>query len=609
MSPLRIVVAGVAGSGKTVVGREVAARAGALFVDGDSLHPAANIEKMSSGIPLDDGDRWPWLASIRQRLRDEESVVVSCSALRRSYRDMLRGAAGVRFLFLDIDVETATDRTGARDGHFFAGAGMVASQFAALEMPESDEADVAVVAADQRTENTVTAAIEALAGIASGTVAVPVLADGGRSRRMTSGELQVHVASLVDTEILGRGARRVLLVPPDHTRLHSRAGEITGLLLERLEAEGCEVAVLPATGLHAAMTVDDVRLMFGDRVPFTRIVPHRWREGLAYVGEITAAEVDVLSGGRYRESMPVEVDPVLLDGWDLVVSIGQVVPHEVTGIANFTKNIVIGLGGAATVQRSHFLGALAGMEQIMGRPANPVRDMIDAAFDRFIAPAVDVLFVLTVIQDTTDGIIPRGLYAGRGGSAYSGGAAFRNAADLAVACNVDVTEELSRVVCWLDPDEFRSTWLGNKAIYRTRMAIADGGELIVLAPGVRRFGESRGIDQLIRRHGYRGTEATLGAMQADPQLAANPGAAAHLIHGSSEGRFRIVYCTDPATGGLTREEVKGAGFEWRDLRREMERLGVDESTANGVGRSSDGEVFQFVANPALGLWATAERLG
>ena len=609
MRHLRIVVAGVAGSGKTAVGREVAARMGAAFLDGDSVHPAANVAKMSSGIPLDDDDRWPWLATLRRRLRGHENLVVTCSALRRDYRDMLRGAGDVHFVFLDIDQETATRRAGHREGHFFSGAGMIASQFATLEMPDPDETDVAVVAADGELEDVVEAAISAARSVSPGTAAMPVLADGSAGRRITSGELQSHLSSLVDTQILGRDARRVLLVPPDHTRLHSRAGEITGLLFERLENEGCEVAVLPATGLHAEMTVGDARLLFGDRVPFDRIVHHRWREGLVGLGEIGAEEVAVLSDGLYADPIPVEVDPVLLDGWDLVVSVGQVVPHEVTGIANYTKNIVVGLGGTSTVQRSHFLGALAGMERIMGRSANPVRDMIDAAFDRCIAPAVDVLFVLTVMEDTVDGVVQRGLYAGRGGSARSGGAAFRMAADLAIACNVDVTDELSRVACWLDPDEFRSTWLGNKAIYRTRMAIADEGELLILAPGVGRFGESQRIDALIRRHGYRGTEATLAAMAADPELAASPGAAAHLIHGSAEGRFRIVYATEPSSGGLTREEVESVGFEWRDLHREMERLGVDGSTATGARLSPDGEVLHFIANPALGLWATAERLG
>ena len=390
----------------------------------------------------------------------------------------------------------------------------------------------------------------------------------------------------------------MLLVPPDHTRLHSRAGEITGFLFERLSAAGCEVAVLPALGTHAAMTPHEADLLFGDRVPFDRILQHRWREGLVRLGEIGADEISALSAGRMTDPIPVEVDELLLAGWDLVVSVGQVGPHEVIGMANFTKNLVIGLGGAPTIHLSHFLGAVCDMETIMGRAHSPVRDVVDAAFDRFLAHRVSVLWVLTVMEDTPDGVVQRGLFVGRGGSGESGGAAYEAAADLSARCNIDVLPRpLRRVTCWLDPDELTTTWVANKAVYRTRMALADGGELVVLAPGVSRFGEDPVIDALIRRHGYRGTPATLAALQRDPELADNLGAAAHLIHGSSEGRFRIVYCTDPATGGLTRDEVEGVGYAWRSLPAELDRLGVTGGTATGPRVDRDGVPFTHIANP------------
>jgi hypothetical protein len=140
------------------------------------------------------------------------------------------------------------------------------------------------------------------------------------------------------------------------------------------------------------------------------------------------------------------------------------------------------------------------------------------------------------------------------------------------------------------------------------MAIADGGELVVLAPGVHRFGEDELIDRLIRRHGYRGTAAALAGVRSDPELAANLGAAAHLIHGSSEGRFRIVWCTDPASGGLTRDEVESVGYEWRSLPEELTLAGVDGSAPTGPRRDADGREFFYVGNPAMGLWSTAARL-
>ena len=284
------------------------------------------------------------------------------------------------------------------------------------------------------------------------------------------------------------------------------------------------------------------------------------------------------------------------------MSIGQVVPHEVIGLANYTKNIIIGLGGAPNIHRSHQLGALCDMETIMGRVTSPVRQVVDTAFDRFLHE-LPISYVLTVMEETAGGIRHRGLTFGHGGGPSSGGAAFLAAAELAQSVNTTrVTARWDRVSCWLDPDEFHSTWLGNKAVYRTRMAIADDGELIVLAPGVSRFGEDDQIDGLIRRHGYRGTPATRSALEADPELASNLSAAAHLIHGSSEGRFRIVYCTDPDRGGLSRSEVESVGFEWRSLPEQLAELKVDASTPTGRRSDRNGVSFEHIANPALGLW-------
>lgn len=604
--PLRIVVLGVAGSGKSAVGEALARQLGAHYVEADELHLAASVAKMSAGIALVDEDRWPWLLRLGHELLVDAPVVVSCSGLRKAYRDVLRRAGGVRFVFLDVARDEIESRIAKRSGHFM-GASMIASQFATLERPDADEPDVTVINGSSPIEQVIKRAVQAvLAEPAPGRS--PVIADGARDRVMTIAELAAHVEAVVESHVLGVGAQRVLLVPPDHTRLHSRAGEITASLYARLIGAGCDVAVLPALGTHAAMSPEDVTLLFGPDLPFEAILHHRWRDHLVTLGEIGTAEMAELSGGRFNEPIPVAVDEVLLEGWDVVVSIGQVVPHEVIGLANFTKNIVIGLGGAPTVHRSHFLGAIADMETLMGRPDSPVRHVVDAAFDRFIAPKINVVWMLTVMEDTGTGVVQRGLFVGSGRSSATGGAAYRAAAKLAIACNVDIVERpFTRVACWLDPNEFRSTWLGNKAIYRTRMAIADEGELIVLAPGVATFGEDEAIDAVIRRHGYRGTPATLAALTMDPELAANLGAAAHLIHGSSEGRFRIVYCTDPSTGGLTQAEVEGAGFSWRSLPDELARLGVDHRSEPGPRLDTTGQPFEFIANPALGLWATAER--
>ena len=607
MAPTLVVVMGVAGSGKSTVAAELASHRGVPFIDADALHSAANVEKIASGSPLTDEDRWPWLAALRQAMRAEQQVVVACSALKRVYRDPLRTAGDVGFVNLIVDRDEAVRRLRGRAGHFMREA-MVDSQFAALEAPGDDERDILSVDGSDETAAIVERVEAALVELPVGTSTAPLQSVGGVAADISSEELRGIVDELVATEVLATGAQRVLLVPPDHTRLHSRAGEITGLLFERLRAAGCEVAVLPALGTHAKMTPREASLLFGDRIPFAQILEHRWRDRLVRLGEISGDEIASLSAGRMTNPIPVEVDELLLASWDLVVSIGQVVPHEVIGMANFTKNLVIGLGGASTIHRSHFLGAVCDMETIMGRAHSPVRDVVDAAFDRFLAHRVPVLWVLTVTEDTADGVVHRGVFVGRGSSSDSGGAAYEAAAALAARCDIEVIPRpLERVTCWLDPDEFRTTWVANKAVYRTRMALADGGELVVLAPGVSRFGEDPTIDALIRRHGYRGTPATLAAVERDPELADNLGAAAHLIHGSSEDRFRIVYCTDPAGGGLSCDEIESVGYVWRSLPAELDRLGITGATLTGPRRDPDGEPFTHIANPGLGLWATSAR--
>lgn len=423
---------------------------------------------------------------------------------------------------------------------------------------------------------------------------------------MSAGELRRLVEQAVEDEVRISRPGRVLIVPPDTTRLRSRAGDITALLYRCLTASGCDTHVLPALGTHHPMTDAEVTSFFHGEVPAPRVLAHRWREDLVPLGEIPAGEVRAVFGDGTGRTIPVAVSRHLLDGWDLVVSVGQVVPHEVIGMANFTKNLVIGLGGADTINTTHHLSALAGMETIMGRTATPVREVVDAAFDRFLAPRLRVLWILTVIEDAGGEVVQRGLFAGRGRSTESGGAAFRAAAWLSAGCNITVVPEaLDRVVCWMDPAEFGTTWVANKAVYRTRMALADGGELVVLAPGVTRFGEDPITDRLIRAHGYRGTAATLRAVEADPELASNLGAAAHLIHGSGEGRFRIVYCTDPDAGGLSRDEIERAGYEWRHLAGELERLDVTGTAPTGPRVDRTGAPFHFIANPALGLWTDA----
>jgi nickel-dependent lactate racemase len=413
----------------------------------------------------------------------------------------------------------------------------------------------------------------------------PLLAVGGSTADVSRDELAAFARDLA-AAVVGTGARSVLLVPPDQTRLHSRAGEIVAQLAGLLESQVERVDVMPALGTHRPLGPAECKLMFGDAIDPARLLHHRWRDDVTTVGELPADEVDEVVGRFLGLALPFAVNRALVDGsYDLVVSVGQVVPHEVAGFGGYTKHVSIGLGGPETIQRSHFFSAVYGIEQTLGRIDAPVRQLLDRGFDRFLEERCRVLFVLTVVEARHEGPVLRGVFAGEGGTRSSGGDAFRTAAALSAEVNIETLETpFQQCVAYLDPLEYRSTWLGNKAIYRTRLAMADGGELFIVAPGVSRFGEDPTVDALIRRHGYHGREAALQAMAADPELAANLAAVAHLIHGSTEGRFSVTYAPGPE---LSRAEVEAVGFRYLALDEALERFPPDAVD---------------IPNPGLGLW-------
>ena len=427
------------------------------------------------------------------------------------------------------------------------------------------------------------------------------LSTGSADNTIDTAALEAHLDDYIAEHITGKGVRSLLILPPDITRLNSLAGEITAYLWKQLDGE-IHIDVMPALGTHVPMTEAQCKRMFGGDVPFDHILPHRWRDDLRELGELSADFIGELSDGKLVKPMQVAVNKQLFEGgYDLILSVGQVVPHEVIGLANYTKNVMIGVGGKDTIDKSHFLGAVCGMESIMGRADTPVRRALNAGFDQFVRPALNVQFILTVIgPDESFNNVLRGLYIG------DDDATFEAAGELSRQVNFDVFDEpIDRCVVYLDPEEFHTTWLGNKAVYRTRMAMADGGELIILAPALGGFGEDPGIDTLIRRHGYKGTPHTLRAIEDDPEMAGNLSAAAHLIHGTSEGRFKITYCPGE---GVTQEEIESVGFSYRGYEDAAAQYDPAKLTT-GWHTDTDGKSFFYIANPALGLWASKQRLG
>ena len=412
-------------------------------------------------------------------------------------------------------------------------------------------------------------------------------------------EISPQALSSLVTQALGavEGAGRVIAVPPDITRAHSQAGPITDLIYRNIGRR--LAAVLPAIGTHAPMTEGEIASMYPE-TPGNLFKVHDWRRDLVELDRIPSAFVRDAGAGVVDYDYPVQANKMFVEGgFDAIISIGQVVPHEVVGMANHAKNIFVGTGGKEAIDKSHFLGAAFGMEKMMGRTDTPVRRIFNRALELASGKLPPILWILTVMGRNEAGeLVMRGFFAGNDTEC------FEKAAALSGQVNVErLDESIEKAVVWLDPAEYRSTWLGNKAVYRTRMAMADGGELLIIAPGLARFGEDAGIDALIRKYGYRSSAEIRELARRNEDLAKNLSAAAHLIHGSSEGRFRITYAPGP---GLSRSEIEGVGYGYAPICDALAAYDV-KKLAIGWNRARGGERVFYVPNPALGLWTTRER--
>ena len=390
---------------------------------------------------------------------------------------------------------------------------------------------------------------------------------------------------------------RVVALPPDFTRFNSYAGPITEMVYDYYQDKLTDV--MPALGTHTAMTEEQIKTMFG-HTPRELFRVHDWRNDVVTVGRVPASYVEEVSEGKLHYDWPAQVNKLLLeDDIDLILSIGQVVPHEVVGMANYTKNLFVGVGGSEGINKSHFIGSSYGMERLMGRPGGPVRAVFEYARQHFI-PQLPIVYIQTVLakNNETGKMELKGLFIGDDAEC------FRKACELSMETNfIMLDKPIKKCIVYLDPEEFKSTWLGNKAVYRTRMALADGADLIILAPALKEFGEDKTIDGLIRKYGYKGTPHTLECTDANQDLQDNLGASAHLIHGSSEGRFNITYCPGD---DMTREEIEGVGFRYCHYNDMVARYPL-ETLKDGWNTMPDGEEIYYISNPALGLWAHPDR--
>ena len=391
--------------------------------------------------------------------------------------------------------------------------------------------------------------------------------------------------------------KRVLLLPPDITRMHSGAGKLTEMLYQRFAGEA-DVHVIPTLGQHVPHTAEENRQMFGS-IPNERIHAHDWRDGCVRVGEISADFVKEVSDGVADWGIPISLNRMLMqEPWDLIINIGHVVPHEVLGFANHNKNYFIGLGGKDTICASHMMAATCGIENNLGNLVTPVRACFNKAEDELLGHLPDMYVQIVMARNEQDQLVHTGLYVGNDLETYL--AAARQSREQ----NITVFEEpLERVVCVMQGDEFFSTWVANKAVYRTRMAIADGGELIIIAPGLKRFGEQPDVDALIRKYGYVPTPRVMEQYRRNADMQDLAHATAHLIHGTSEGRFKITY----APGHMSREEIESVSFSYADIGETIARY-QPERRSQGWNETADGERFFFIPTPSAGLWSTREKL-
>ncbi|HEV3272075.1 MAG TPA: lactate racemase domain-containing protein [Candidatus Methylacidiphilales bacterium] len=412
-------------------------------------------------------------------------------------------------------------------------------------------------------------------------------------------EIEIACARLLDEARarIRRDLRRVLLLPPDLTRAHSGSGWITETLYNLLPAS-CDIHVIPTLGQHVPHTEAENRWMFGS-IPNGRIHAHDWRGGVVRVGTIPADLVKETTGGKADWEIPLDLNTSLMnEEWDLIVNIGHVVPHEVLGFANHNKNYFIGLGGKETICASHLAAGVYGIENNLGNLITPLRACYNWAEEKFLGRLPDVYLQVVLKRDPQNKLVHTGVFVGDDLETYL------QAARLSRDVNITTFEKpVKKIVAHMQGDEFRSTWVANKAVYRTRMAMADGGELLIIAPGLERFGEQPDVDALIRKYGYAPTREVLDLYRKNADLQDLAHGAAHLIHGTSEGRFTIRY----APGHLTRAEIEQVKFAYADYNETLKRYPIDR-LKEGWNTMPDGEEIFYISTPSAGLWSTKERL-
>jgi len=394
---------------------------------------------------------------------------------------------------------------------------------------------------------------------------------------------------------LGR-LNRILLLPPDFTRNLSFAGEITCMIYEKLK-DISYIEIMPALGTHAPMTAEEIASMYPG-IPLKLFRVHNWQKDVEKVGTIEPLKTRELTGDLVDWEVDCEINRKLIYGnWDQVISIGQLMPHELVGIANYNKNILVGVGGKDVIGKTHITGALYGQERMMGHVDSPVRNLFNYMSDNYLKE-IPITYVMTVRGEDAEGRpVTRGLFAGNDEECY------RLGAKLCQNVNIKLLDkEYNKIIAYLSPDEIKSVWIGNKAICRTRMAIADGGVLVVLCPGIRSFGENYVSDSFIRKYGYLEKESLLDVVKRNGDFDNNMASLSHMIISSPEGRFKVIH----AVSKLNREELESVNCN-HAIYEEVVKKYDPFSLKEGENIMPDGEEVYFVSKPTQGLWAERKK--
>ena len=398
------------------------------------------------------------------------------------------------------------------------------------------------------------------------------------------------LASVVEEALdIIRAGERILAIVPDRTRDDNTdyLFPVASRFLSRRGVRAFDVLV--AQGTHPPMSESQKRTKLGlDDAPddfFGEIYDHRWDipTELVTIGELSLDRVKKITAGLITHSVRVSINKLLAPGvYDRVIVFGATVPHEVAGFAGGAKYFFPGVAGPELTHTTHWLGALAGIENVIGQVETPVRELIEAASE-LLSPQIISLNTV-VSRDSSDRLIVHALFAGDIREA------FRRAAEVSRLVHIRYTgRKYKKVVALLDP-HYDELWVGGKASYKLGAIVEDGGELIIYAPHLTRISETHGA--LIEKYGYAPLETVRDMLGASQELKENLCIAAHLAHVSYAGRVdengRVVprYRITMATGldEATCTRVNLGYLDYRKFDYESLRSDADVLIVKDAGR-------------------------